>query len=127
MPSRHGCSMAIRSLRLLFIRSQKLLFLFSKKVFANASAMSNPIIYAFTRDDLRNLAQKLINRMISRVHVQLKHPSRMSINASVAGDSRCMSPSTKTTSRNGYLSGRSSRAPSLAVVGPVEKSNLCLL
>ena len=34
--------------------------------------MSNPIIYAFTRDDLRSLARKLMGRFMSRIQSKVK-------------------------------------------------------
>ena len=38
------------------------------KVFANASAMANPIIYAFTRDDLRKVANKMFRSGIYKIY-----------------------------------------------------------
>lgn len=40
----------------------------SFKVFANASAMANPIIYAFTRDDLRKVAHTMFRRFLYKFY-----------------------------------------------------------
>ena len=39
---------------------------FKIQVFANASAMANPIIYAFTRDDLRQVANLMFRACLDR-------------------------------------------------------------
>ena len=37
-------------------------------MFANASAMANPIIYAFTRDDLRKVAHTMFRRFLYKFY-----------------------------------------------------------
>ena len=50
------------------LHSNKMRFKSSFKVFANASAMANPIIYAFTRDDLRKVAHTMFRRFLYKFY-----------------------------------------------------------